>query len=459
MSIEVRKLLQDVGGFERFCSVERLRGFVESLAGVAGFEIEEAGRSEGGRPIHHVRYGTGSIKALFVGWPDANEPIGGLTVFSLLTLLAQRHPLLVSSDVEWHIIPCIDPDGATLNEAWSQEPFDLQRYLRHFHRPAGRDQIDCSFPVDYKRLAFDTPVTETRVLMRVIERIRADFYYALHNNSGAMGVWLLMSRDIGSRYHGELHGLLADFGMPIQMTAPFGGQLERFAEGIYENVQTRRIYDILERSVPAPEVVMHGGARSCDYVTELNPRALSFISELPCVTHPASGSARPTNEHLREIKLGVDADNKFLGARLLEELSALQGRLDTGSPFYRKAVSDLLSVQDQLHEGLPCWPRKTRDTVYNPRYAKLATEGERYEVYMLERFFVLCHYYEVVRLLRVSGGSREVTDAIGRLEADFARALARLDEAVGLGKFRPFALDDLARVQLGSGLIVLNSLL
>ena len=457
--IDVPTIVQAVGGFDHFWSVDKLDALVESLRGDAEFEIRQAGASENGHPIHHVRFGAGSVRALLVGFPDANEPIGGLTVSSLLRLLAARHPSLIGVDVEWHVVPCIDPDGAALNEGWTQRPFEINHYMRNFHRPAARDQIDCSFPIQYKRLKFNAPVTETQVLMNIIERVRPDFYYALHNNSGAMGVWLLTSRNIGQPYHQQLHRLLAEFGMPVQISAPFGGQLDRFDEGIYENVSTRKLYDILARHVPAPEEVMQSGARSFDYVAEANPHALSFVSELPYVTHPSSGLRRPTGEHLRGIKLRIDAENKFLATRLLEEWSLVKDEIQTSGPLYKKVISDLILVRDQLPEGLPCWPRKTRDTLFNPAYGKPASEGERFEAYMLERFFVLCHYYEFVQLLKASRISPVIAAAIDRLEGEFDHAMRTLDAAVDLGKLQLFALDDLAKVQLGSGLIVLNSLL
>jgi hypothetical protein len=457
--IDVQAVLREVPAVGTFRSVAALHALTDRLRSDCGFSVREAGKSAGGQPIHHVRFGQGSLKALFVGFPDANEPIGGVTAFMLLSLLAARNRTLTGADVEWHVIPCIDPDGALLNEGWSQQPFELERYLRHFHRPAAQDQVDCSFPIHYKCLSFDAPIPETRVLMEVIEQVRPDFYYSLHNNSGAMGTWLLLNRDIGPPYHEQLQRLLADAGMPIQVSAPFGGLLDRFANGIYENVNTRKIYDRLEQIVPAPEQVLQRGAMSFDYVAELNPSVLSFVAELPYVRHPALGSTRAAGENLRWLKLQVDAENKFLTATILEEWAKVQDEVAQDNAFHRKMVSDLISVKERLPEGLPFWPRKTRDTLFNPAYAKDASEAERFEVYMLERFFVLCHSYEFVRLLDSSQPTPAIVRAKERVEREFSRALAQLDEALDLRAFQPFAPSEIAKVQLGAGLIVLNSLL
>ena len=186
--IRVEKLLLGVPKFEKFCSVQELRTLVESLrVESSGLQVAVAGMSALGRPIHHVKGGTGKIKALLVGFPHANEPIGGLTVLSLLRLL--REGALADAGVEWHIVPCIDPDGAVLNEGWSQTDFTLRNYLRNFHRQELRDQVECSFPIHYKKLLFDQPVTEAQILMRLLKGIRPDFYYPLHNSTGTGAAW------------------------------------------------------------------------------------------------------------------------------------------------------------------------------------------------------------------------------------------------------------------------------
>ncbi len=457
--IDVSAVLRQIPEFKTFCSVQQLIGLVDKLREDSAFHIAELGRSAGGRPVHHVRFGAGTVKALFVGFPHPNEPIGGLTVFSLLTLLAARDPMLAGADVEWHVVPCIDPDGTELNEGWSQHPFDLERYMRNFHRQAARDQVDCSFPIHHKRLVFSNPVRETRMQMELFARVRPHFYYSLHNNAGATGVWLLLSRDIGATYHEQLRGLLQRFGMPIQVSAPFGGLLQKYSEGIYENVITTKLYDHLEKTTPAPEEVLERGGMSFDYMAEVSPHVLSFVSELPYVRHPSSGSKRPTGENLRRLKLELDAENKLLATLILEEFAKVEGDLARDNQLFTKVISSFVSVKERLPEGLPCWPAKTRDLLFNPLYAREATEGERFDAYMLDRFFVLCHGYEFVRLLRISRQSPTAVSAISRLEQEFTKALKKLDAAVSFAAFEPFVLSDLARVQLGSGLIVLNSLL
>jgi hypothetical protein len=458
--IDVPAALRAVPHFDTFCSVERLQSFVESLPANSGdFKVEMLGRSGNGIPIHHIRYGRGSLKALFVAFPHPNEAVGGLTALSLLTLLRQGNRALVDADVEWHIVPCIDPDGAKLNEGWSQTPFSLDNYLRHFHRQENRDQVEYSFPINHKRLVFDRPTREAALLKALIAKVMPDFYYSLHNSAGAGGAYYLLSRAIPEKYHLKLYQLLDQYRVPLQLNLPYQDWVAQFGRGVFEILSTSKWYDCQEQTAASPEEILQTGATSWEYLAQIKGSALTLLAELPYVQHPSDGSTEPTAQNLRELKLRVDADNKFIATVVLEEWEKVKEALDATSPFYTKIVNGVISQKEKLHEGLPSWPSKTRDLLFNPSYGRIGTEGERFNVYFLERFFVLCHTYEFVRLLKVSTQTAAVRRATDRLEALFDEALARLDREIGFDRFEVINCDRLARVQLGSGLIVLNSML
>jgi len=458
--IDVAAALEAVPHFDTFCSVEKLQSFVESLRTDSGdCEVEMLGRSGNGLPIHHIRYGRGSLKALFVAFPHPNEAIGGLTALSLLSLLRQRNRALVDADIEWHIVPCIDPDGAKLNEGWSQSAFSLDNYLRHFHRQENRDQVEYSFPISHKRLVFDRPTREANLLKGLIAKVMPDFYYSLHNSAGAGGAYYLLTRTIPETYYLQLYQLLDQYRVPLQLNLPYQDWVAQFGKGVFEILSTRKWYDCQERSTAFPEEILQTGATSWEYLAQIKESALTLLAELPYVQHPSDGSTEPTVQNLRELKLRVDADNKFITTVVLEEWDKVKEALDAASPFYRKVVNGVISQKEKLYEGLPSWPSKTRDLLFNPAYSRAGTEGERFNVYFLERFFVLCHTHEFVRLLKVSTQTAAVRRAIGRLEALFDEALRRLDQEIGFDRFEVIDCDRLARLQLGSGLIVLNSML
>lgn len=457
--IDHTKVLQALPAPKRFCSVDDLNLLVEELRGAPEkFQVRVAGTSAGGRPIHHVRFGKGALKALFVGFPHPNEPIGGLTVFNLLTLLKQGHPELVQADIEWHVVPCIDPDGAVLNEGWTQAPFTIENYVKNSHRPELRDQVDCTFPISYKRLQFDSPSTEANILKELLTQIRPDFYYTLHNTSVGGGVWYALTRPIDRDCYPKLYRLLEQHKLQIRLTRPVGGWSVKFSEGVWHNYTTPMVYDYFEKFSAEPEQLLQHGECSWNYADRLNPRCVTFVTELPYLQHAADGSTVQTDENFRHLRLRLDADNKFLATCLLEEWDRTHGDLDRSSAFYKKVVHGLVSVRESLSEGLPSWPYKTRDVLFNASYNRTITAGERFAAY-LEHTSRLCQSYEFVRLLKASEQTTAVREATQRLDALFDRTLRDIGRQIDLTGFRAIDLSSLLRVQLGSGLIVLSSTL
>ena len=130
--IDIDKLSEQLPVFDSFCSVDKLNALVEECQADKRFTIDVPGASQQGEPIYHVQFGQGTTKVLIVAGPHADEPIGSLTVFSLLTLLKNSNEELLKQDIEWHIVPCVDPDGAKLNEGWTQRPFTHKNFMKNF---------------------------------------------------------------------------------------------------------------------------------------------------------------------------------------------------------------------------------------------------------------------------------------------------------------------------------------
>ena len=95
----------------------------------------------------------------------------------------------------WYIVKCVDPDGLKLNENWLKGPFTVTNYIKNFFRPAGNVQVEWSFPMKYKEYNFNKPLPETVALMSLIEKIKPDFIYSLHN-AGFGGVFWYINREM-----------------------------------------------------------------------------------------------------------------------------------------------------------------------------------------------------------------------------------------------------------------------
>jgi hypothetical protein len=459
--IDVKQVLSAVPRLETFCSVAKLNALVDALGtGSPDFMVEVAGSSADGVPIYHIRHGKGAIKAMVVGGPHCPEQIGSATIFSLLTLLRERLPALCAVDVEWHIVPCLDPDGALLNEGWTQKPFTLESYMRNYYEQPSRGQVDRTFPIAYKKLFFDRPTPEALVLKTLLDRIRPDFFYTLHNFSPAGGVWYAVSRGLDPKYYSALYQLAREYDIPFRAKGPASRLFPQLADGVTEWPDVRKIYDYHERIGASPERALEGGQGSAPYLMQIKPDALTFCTELIHVRHPSTLSQQPTGENLRQLKMRIDADNKFLATAILEEWDKLDQELDATSPFYEKIFEQLVAVRNNLNEGVFAWNyERANDILFHPAYAKSASEGERFNAYMHEKYKFLCNAHVFVRLLRASKPTSAILQALERMEYLFDQAWRELTTQVDFAAFEVIDCQTLARVQLGSGLIALNSVL
>ncbi|WP_157876070.1 M14 family zinc carboxypeptidase [Peterkaempfera griseoplana] len=137
--------------------------------------IRVVGRSRGGRPLVLLTICGDGPPVLVVGGPHPNEPVGWTS-----TLYLARHLLRGAEPPRtgpaWHILLCLDPDGAALTAGWPAGPPSMARHFEHFHRPAFDDQPEwLSARGDEGR-----PLPETLALTRLIDETRPALQCSLH---------------------------------------------------------------------------------------------------------------------------------------------------------------------------------------------------------------------------------------------------------------------------------------
>ena len=456
--INLENVIEQLPVFDTFCSVDKLNALVEECQADERFTIDVPGTSGQGEPIYHVQFGQGATTVLIVAGPHADEPIGSLTVFSLLTLLKNSSEELLKQDIEWHIVPCIDPDGARLNEGWTQQAFTHENYMKHFHKQAYKDQADFSFPMNYKGLVFDQPTPEAQVLMKVLDRAKPDFYSTTHN--GYMGgCYFVGSEDFGQPVYQAFNQLLEKYNLPLRASNQSEGITTGYAPGFFELPLIDVNYGYFEKLGIDWGLWDLGGQMSYDYLKEIKPSAVAFYSEPAYGYHPDILSEKETDIPLRQLLLRLDADSKFNKTVILEEWNKVKDDVDKTSPFYKKSKHYILKAQDHLQDFLPDFIFRTvKSLLFDSMYEGMVTERVRFTHCMLS-FGFLCNDYEFVRLLKASDQTPAIKASIKRLEPLFDKALAEIDKQIDLSLYKVSDVNDLLKVQLGSWLIVLNTLL
>ncbi|WP_405365816.1 M14 family zinc carboxypeptidase [Kitasatospora sp. NBC_00039] len=196
--------------------------------------LREAGRSRAGRPLLLLSVDDGGRAVLVVGGPHPNEPVGRAAALRLAERLLELAP---RPGVAWHILLCLDPDGAALNEGWLDGPLTAARHYEHFYRPAFEEQPEQLPPAGRGR----TPMPESLALTGLIDELRPVLQCSLH------GV------DFGGAF--------------VQLTRPVPGLPARFAASVARGGLPLDVdsYDAVGWHSPAPGAyvmpVPGGGSR------------------------------------------------------------------------------------------------------------------------------------------------------------------------------------------------------
>jgi len=407
------------------------------------------GHSRERHPIRVLRIGNGKRNALFYACPHPNEPIGSVMADHLAELLCTDDELLAQLDTTFHIIKCIDPDGTKLNEGWFKGPFTVENYARNFFRPAGFEQVEWTFPVDYKTLHFDRPLPETQVLMKLIEELRPDFLYSLHN-AGFGGVYAYITREAPD-WCEELYALAKRFELPLSLGEPEMPYAVRFADAVYRLPSIEESYDYLaENTDKDPAEIIRSGASSFGYASRFcNP--FTLVCELPYFYDPRIDDLSESDVIRRDAVL-----NRLKQSETL--FKAVQAEYDKVSGLLSKTTS-LRTAVENFMQTMPAGIQAERTFASkNPEMERKATVAELFDSQAVHPFYHLLLVGMVLRVFDAENRDRSDTvfgDAWTAVDKIFKEhhemVVANLD-------YKVIPIRNLVGMQLGAGLEALARL-
>ena len=234
---------------------------------------------------------------LLVGVPHPNEPIGTLTHRrSSARLLCEDDELRDAARRHVFAMPVADPDGLVLNEGWFKGAFSPLRYALKFYRPPHREQVEWSFPVDYKTLHFTTPAPET-AHRDARHGARPTALLLLAAQRRLLRRLLLRLARPARRSFRALHELVAAQGLPLHRGEPEVPYLKTLAPAVYELFSIEDTYDYLARTLDEdPAAIIEAGTSADDWLKRVCDDPFSLVCELPYYTAPALEDTSPA-EH------------------------------------------------------------------------------------------------------------------------------------------------------------------
>jgi hypothetical protein len=440
--LETAAVIDRIPEIDRIPSVDGLLNAFRDLARRHPelFRLRRIGTSRLGEPLIMLSAGTGPRHALLVGGPHPNEPVGFVTLLHLAQRLVDDPALRDGLGYTWNLIPCIDPDAARLNEGWYSGPLTVEHYHRHFYRPAVGNQPEWTFPMLDDRSPFNSPLPETKALMRVIDRLRPRFQYSLHNaDFGA--AYFILSREVPG-----LAAELAEVARACRIPLELGP-----SEAVGWQVAGPAVFVM----PPAPELFTHNGrgpgprvhgASSSHYAERHG--TLTLITEAP-MWHNAQP---PRVQNIPYAQL-----MRTLAAELSREIHELAAALRRVTPEIRTPSVFPVAVSDALMTGR-AYVERWETAAELPGAARPATAAELASAKLTSWRVPLRAVAMLRRLLLIeceAGNHRPILRAeLRAAEERFADGCAHAVDR----SFQPVAIRDLIVLQLTAALTAIAHL-
>lgn len=130
----IEEILSRIPDYDSFLTVDELNEKSYEVAKNYSdlVEIFDFGFTRNGEKIPGIKIGKGSKNALVFGLPHPNEPIGTMTMETLINELVTNDELREYLDYTWYIVKAWDTDGTRLNENWFKGPYTIYNYARNF---------------------------------------------------------------------------------------------------------------------------------------------------------------------------------------------------------------------------------------------------------------------------------------------------------------------------------------
>lgn len=454
-----QSVVDKVPDYNAFLTVDELdessRKLAEEFPDIV--TVFEAGKSRAGHSILCMKIGDGPKNALCFACPHPNEPIGAMTLEYFSRALAENDELREGLGFTWYMIKCIDPDGVRLNENWFKGPFNVYTYTKNYFRPIGYEQVEWTFPVDYKDLHFHKPLPETQTLMNLIQETKPAFMYSLHN-AGFGGAYWYITHDLPDLYEPLRNSALKQE-IPLSLGEPEEPFITKYSPAIFKTMNIADAYDFTEKYTGETPNIKNGTSSS-DYASTITKDCVTLLTELPYFFDSRIEDMSETEMTRKQAIIKSVEMSKAHFARLDQMLNEVRPYITDQNPFV-KLVDEVIQYIRDGSEAKINWAES------NPDFDKLAKIAEVFDNLSAAKFYnglylglsVRTCEYELERLQKQETKDEEAIKKLKEIHEvgeNFLKEYCDSLESELDYTFIP--IQKLVRIQVESGLLVANYL-
>ena len=453
--MEIIEILDQIPKYKEFRTIAELDNSSKKLGEeFDSVELKEIGRSRNGRPIYCLKIGEGKENALLFGFPHPNEPIGSISLEFLSLFLAKNPEFTKETGYTWYLIKAIDIDGAILNEGWFKGEFDPLKYSKNYFRCAPFDQVEWSFPINYKKLKWEKPLPETKALINLINKLKPKFMYSLHNALGFGGVYFYVTSEVGNLCS-DLSNFVRKEGLPLHLGEPETAFIKPLSEAIFQNAGAQEQYDFLEANgITEPQGAIRTGTSSWDYLKRVSDKEnFTLVCEMPYFYHHSIEDTSFTKLERRNLLLQSLEYRKNVSKRSKKYFRHIKKLCDSSTLIFR-------AVEDFSKRSTTWLDFSINEIKNSPTYDGKATVAQAFDSNVSTRFYCLTDVSMIARLYEevISNhpeNEAQLKNTKDELEKWIEKEIKELFKDIN---YEIIPIQKLVRIQIGSAFITLKNL-
>ncbi len=453
--MELIEILNQIPEYKEFMIIAELDDSSKKLANdFANVELKEIGKSRAGNIIYCLKIGEGKENILLIAFPHPNEPIGSMSLEFLSYFLAENPEFTKKTGYTWYLIKAIDIDGAILNEGWFKGEFDPVKYAKNYYRPASFEQVEWSFPINYKKLKFETPPPETQALMQLINTIKPKFMYSLHNSAFG-GVYFYVSRGVGSLF-ANLTDLVKQEHLPLHLGEPEAPFIKKLDDGFFQTFGIQKQYDFAEdKGIENPQDFIKCGSSSFDYIKSITgEKSFILVCEMPYFYHNSIEDTSLTEFERRDLRLKSLEYMKNIYKHSRKIFNHIRKFCDMSTRLYT-------AVADYIVTTRPYLELQIADAKVSSMYEGKATVSQAFDSNISSRYYILLRVSMIARLCKEAISNHHENEVeLSKIKGDLEKWIEqKIHELLSGTKYEVIPIQKLVRVQIGSAFITLKNLL
>ncbi|NLE04307.1 MAG: murein peptide amidase A [Crenarchaeota archaeon] len=441
------KFLQEVPQYERFMTLEEIEKEFNKNLKTSVVEKKIIGNTIENKPLYMYELGKGEKTAMIIGVPHSDEPLGSLDLtFFVQWMIA--HPEADFFNWRWLIIPVLEQRGMKMNEGWLSNFGSLEYMAKYNFREPTEDQYEWSFPFTYKNYEWTQTRPEANAVKETLRSEKPNLLCGLHH-SGFYDTYYYFSHDLPEAYP-ELRELATNLQLPLSQNAPDVPFGETLTPGFYKMYGLKDYFNYYSKNEPESLLRLRRGACSDEWYQE-EIGGFSFNCEVPLFNSLVNRDDKISNRKLKELLQERKAKEQTIIQYCTENLTKLEPSFNVAEPVLLNSLMKHLStaILSLEHDEL----RKQLATERN------ATNFEVFENDIMSdvtNLLLIGQLWHVAKTINQNQKETKITKLIEDLDYKI-KTLATTTQIKG--KFAPFSIQKLVRMQLGSILIISNILL